>query len=84
MLAKVVKTWPNLLSFGTIPCSTTEAPVSAVLRHNFVNTLFVSIEIIVGTETVTLRASENFAFERLLMSEGVFPGNLLPTEETTE
>lgn len=84
VLAKVVKAWPNLLPFGTITRRTTEAPVSAVLGHDLVNALFVSVEIIVGTETVGLGAPANLAFVGFRMPEAVFPGTLLPTEARAE
>lgn len=81
MLTEVIKPRPDLVLLGTIHGGTTEAPVRAILGHDFMNTLLVSIEIIVGTETVNFKALGDVAFERFLMPKRVFPGSLLPTEE---
>lgn len=69
VLTEVVKPRPDLILLGAVPGSATEAPVNAVFGHDFVNTLFVSIQIIVGAEAVNLAAPGDLAFEWLLMPE---------------
>lgn len=81
MLAEVIEPRPDLLLLGTVPGGTTETPVGAILGHDLVDALLVSIKIIVGTETVNLRASGYVAFEWFLMSEHMLSDTLLLTEK---
>ena len=70
MLTKVVEPGPDLVLFGTAPGGTSEAPISAVLWHNLVNTFPVSVKIIVGTEAIqSFRTVEYVTLERLFMTQ---------------
>lgn len=79
VLTKIVKPGPNFLLLGAIDGSTAEAPVSAILWHDLVNTLFVSVEVIIGAETINLGAARYIAFVRLLMSEQMLSALMLLT-----
>lgn len=79
MLAKIVKPRPDFLPLGAIDGGTAEASVSAVLWHDLVNTLLVSIKIIVGAKTINLGASRYIAFVGLFVSEHMLSVPILPT-----
>lgn len=79
MLAKVVEARPSLFLLGAVDGGTSEASISAVVRLDLVNTLLVSIEIIVGAETINLGASGNVALVGFLMPKHMLSRLLLPT-----
>lgn len=77
VLAEIIQPGPDLLPFWAIHGGTTKAPVSAIPGHNFMNTLLVSIQVIVCTETIDLGTIGHVAFEWFFVPEDVLSGPLL-------
>lgn len=68
MLPEVVRTWPNLVLLGAVRCSAHVRFASVDL----VNTLLVSVQVVLGGETRLSVAACYFAFEWFLMAKFVF------------
>lgn len=77
MLTEIVKTRPNLVSLGTVGRRTAITPVTGVFRGDFVHTLSVSFQIIVGAETFLSFAIGLLAMKRFVMSHHMLPKNLI-------
>lgn len=69
MLPKVVRTWPDLFLLGTVRCSAHVTFADADL----VNALFVSVQVVLGGETLLPVAAWYVALERFHMAQYVFP-----------
>lgn len=78
VLSKVVRTWPNLVLLGAVRCSAHVRFASVDL----VNTLLMSIQVILGGKPVFPVAARYLALERFLMAKFVFavPCQSLPFE----
>lgn len=74
VLSEIVRAGPNFFLFWAIRCGTAETFVHDILRSYFVNTFFMSIQIVLGAEssvssTIALLAFEWFRVPNLVLSE---------------